>query len=121
MREGVMRVKRRVFAAVLVLSLLALLVAASTVVAAEEEGKAAAEEEAKAIAFGWIAIAAGIAMAGSALGAGMAIASTGTAATGATAEKPEVFGRVLIFVALAEALAIYGLLIAFLLLKNIKM
>jgi len=113
-----MRVKKRVFAAVLALSLLALLVAASTVVAAEEEGKAAAEE-AKAIANGWIAIAAGIAMAGSALAAGMAIASTGTAATGATAEKPEVFGRVLIFVALAEALAIYGLLIAFMLLMKI--
>jgi len=37
------------------------------------------------------------------------------AAGGATAEKPEVFGRVLIFVALAEAIAIYGLLIAFML------
>ncbi len=64
---------------------------------------------------GWIAIAAGIAMAGSALGAGLAISSTGVAAAGATAEKPESFGRVLIFVALAEAIAIYGLLIAFML------
>lgn len=64
---------------------------------------------------GWIAIAAGIAMAGGALGAGIGIASTGVAAAGATAEKPESFGRVLIFVALAEAIAIYGLLIAFML------
>jgi V/A-type H+-transporting ATPase subunit K len=64
---------------------------------------------------GWIAIAAGIAMAGGALGAGISIASTGVAAAGATAEKPESFGRVLIFVALAEAIAIYGLLIAFML------
>ena len=64
---------------------------------------------------GWIAIAAGIAMAGSALAAGIAISSTGVAAAGATAEKPESFGRVLIFVALAEAIAIYGLLIAFML------
>ncbi len=63
----------------------------------------------------WIAIAASIAMAGSALAAGWAISSTGVAAAGATAEKPEVFGRVLIFVALAEAIAIYGLLIAFML------
>ncbi|MCW3131867.1 MAG: hypothetical protein N2V73_04015 [Candidatus Methanospirare jalkutatii] len=115
-----MRVRKRVFAAVLALSLLALLVAASTVVAAEEEGKAASEEEAKAIANGWIAIAAGITMVGSAIAAGIAIASTGTAATGATAEKPEVFGRVLIFVALAEALAIYGLLIAFMLWTKIS-
>ena len=102
-----MRVKK--IAMLVSLSLLALLFALSTVGA--EEGA----EEAAATASGWIAIAAGIAMAGSALGAGMAIASTGTAATGATAEKPEVFGRVLIFVALAEALAIYGLLIAFML------
>ena len=63
----------------------------------------------------WIAIAASIAMAGSALAAGWAISTTGVAAAGATAEKPEVFGRVLIFVALAEAIAIYGLLIAFML------
>lgn len=64
---------------------------------------------------GWIAIAAAITMAGSALAAGWAISTTGVAAAGATAEKPEVFGRVLIFVALAEAIAIYGLLIAFML------
>jgi len=63
----------------------------------------------------WIALAASIAMAGGALGAGWAISTTGVAAAGATAEKPEAFGRVLIFVALAEAIAIYGLLIAFML------
>ena len=64
---------------------------------------------------GLIAIAAGITMVGSALAAGIAISATGVAAAGATAEKPESFGRVLIFVALAEAIAIYGLLIAFML------
>ena len=62
-----------------------------------------------------IALSAAITMAGSAFAAGWAISATGVAATGATAEKPEVFGRVLIFVALAEAIAIYGLLIAFML------
>ncbi|NQE45526.1 ATP synthase subunit c [ANME-1 cluster archaeon GoMg2] len=64
---------------------------------------------------GWTAIAAAITMVGSALAAGWGISATGVAAAGATAEKPEVFGRVLIFVALAEAIAIYGLLIAFML------
>ena len=68
----------------------------------------------------WIAIAAGLSMAGAAIGSGIAISATGTAATGATAEKPEVFGRVLIFVALAEAVAIYGLLIAFMLWTKIR-
>lgn len=76
-------------------------------------GVASAQEQ--AAASGWIAIGAGIAMAGSALAAGWAISATGTAAAGAIVEKPEVFGRVLIFVALAEAIAIYGLLIALML------
>ncbi|MDF2957787.1 MAG: hypothetical protein OD814_001409 [Candidatus Alkanophagales archaeon MCA70_species_1] len=68
----------------------------------------------------WIALATAITMAGSAFASAWAIAATGTAASAATAEKPEVFGRVLIFVALAEAVAIYGLLIAFMLWTKIK-
>lgn len=51
-----------------------------------------------------------------AIAAAYAIAATGTAGAGATAEKPEVFGKVMIFVALAEAIAIYGLVIAVLIL-----
>ncbi len=62
---------------------------------------------------GWMAMAAAVAMTGAAIGAGIAVSTTGVAAAGATAEKPEVFGRVMIFVALAEAIAVYGLLIAF--------
>jgi len=64
---------------------------------------------------GLIAIGAGISMAGGAIGAGAGISGTGAAAIGVIAEKPEAFGRVLIFVALAEALAIYGLLFALML------
>ena len=81
-------------------------------------GVVAAQEEAAAGAItdkSWIAIASGIAMGASALGAGHAVAATGVAAAGATTEKPELMGRVLIFVALGEAIAIYGLLIAFML------
>jgi V/A-type H+-transporting ATPase subunit K len=63
----------------------------------------------------WIALATAATMIGSAWAASWAIVATGVAAAGATAEKPEVSGRVLIFVALAEAIAIYGLLIAFML------
>ena len=63
----------------------------------------------------WIALATAATMVGSAWAASWAIVATGVAAAGATAEKPEVSGRVLIFVALAEAIAIYGLLIAFML------
>ncbi len=90
---------------------LCLLLVLTGLASAQEEGGAAGG----ATDSGWIAISAGIAMAGGAIGAGFAISSTGTAAVGATAEKPEIFGRVLIFVALAEAIAIYALLIAFML------
>lgn len=50
------------------------------------------------------------------VGAGIAVASSGAAAVGAIAEKPESFGRSLIFVGLSEGIAIYGLIISFLIL-----
>lgn len=50
------------------------------------------------------------------LGAGYAVAKVGSAAMGVLSEKPELFGRVLIFVALAEGIAIYGVGVAVLLL-----
>src|ERR1051325_4970165 len=53
-----------------------------------------------------------------ALGAGVAVSGTGAAAIGAITEKPEALGRSLIFVGLAEGVAIYGLLISFLVLPK---
>ena len=52
-----------------------------------------------------------------AIGAGMAVSGTGAAAVGTIAEKPEAFGRALIFVGLAEGIAIYGLIISFMILN----
>jgi len=52
------------------------------------------------------------------IGAGIAVSGTGAAAVGAIAEKPEAFGRSLIFVGLAEGIAIYGLVISFLVLPQ---
>ena len=52
------------------------------------------------------------------IGAGIAVGGSGAAAVGATAEKPESFGRALIFVGLSEGIAIYGLIISFLVLPN---
>jgi V/A-type H+-transporting ATPase subunit K len=51
------------------------------------------------------------------IGAAYAVGATGSAAIGVIAEKPETFGRVLIFVGLAEGVAIYGLIIAFMVLQ----
>jgi V/A-type H+-transporting ATPase subunit K len=50
------------------------------------------------------------------IGAGIAVGGSGAAAVGATAEKPESFGRSLIFVGLSEGIAIYGLMISFIIL-----
>ena len=60
-------------------------------------------------------IGAGIAVAGSTIGAGIAVSYTGAAALAAIAEKPEMLGRSLVIVGLAEGIAIYGLIIAVLL------
>jgi V/A-type H+-transporting ATPase subunit K len=51
----------------------------------------------------------------SCLGAGLAVGRVGAAAIGASTERPEMLARSLIFVALAEGIAIYGLLVAILL------
>ncbi|MGE5089907.1 MAG: ATPase [Candidatus Levyibacteriota bacterium] len=64
-------------------------------------------------------IAAAVATAFAALGAGLAVARVGTAAVGALAEKPELFGRLLIFVGLAEGIAIYGLIVSILILNRL--
>jgi len=57
-------------------------------------------------------IGAAIAVAGSTLGAGVAVSYTGSAALAAIAEKPEMLGRSLVIVGLAEGIAIYGLIVA---------
>ena len=66
----------------------------------------------------YAALAAAIAVGAGSLGAAYAVSTTGSAAVGAIAEKPELFGRALIFVGLAEGVAIYGLIIAFIILNR---
>jgi V/A-type H+-transporting ATPase subunit K len=67
----------------------------------------------------WGMMAAAIAAGLSAVGAAYAVAHVGSAAVGALAEKPELLGRVLILVGLAEGIAIYGLIVAILILNRI--
>jgi V/A-type H+-transporting ATPase subunit K len=57
-------------------------------------------------------IAAAIAVAGSSIGAAFAVAYTGSAALAAMSERPEIFGRAMVVVGLAEGIAIYGLIVA---------
>ncbi|HYU55343.1 MAG TPA: hypothetical protein VEL71_03895 [Candidatus Dormibacteraeota bacterium] len=59
--------------------------------------------------------AAGLTMGAAALGAGFGIGAAGSAMASATAEKPEIFSRAVVSLILAEALAIYALVTALLL------
>jgi V/A-type H+-transporting ATPase subunit K len=81
---------------------------------AAEPARAAADSNVAAWAMMAAAIAAGLAT----LAAGYAVAVVGSAAIGALAEKPELIGRVLILVGLAEGIAIYGLIVAVLILNR---
>ena len=54
------------------------------------------------------------------IGGGIAVAAGAPAAIGATAEDPKVFGKSLIFVALGEAIALYGVVISVLILTHVK-
>ncbi len=64
-------------------------------------------------------IAAAIAFGLGAIGAGIAISHVGAAAMGAIAEKPEIAGQALIFVALAEGLVVFGFITALMILGKI--
>lgn len=70
-------------------------------------------------AVSWGFIAAAISTGLSALGAGLAVSNVGSAAIGAMAEKPEILGRTLIVIGLAEGIAIYGLIVSILILNQI--
>lgn len=49
----------------------------------------------------------------STIGAGIAVAAASSSALGAISEDPKLMGKSLIFVALAEGIALYGLLVTF--------
>ena len=52
------------------------------------------------------------------IAAGIAVSNTGAAALGAISEKPETFGRALVFVGLSEGIGIYGLIVSVLILNH---
>lgn len=66
-----------------------------------------------------LAIGAGLTMGLSVIGSGIAVGRIGAAAMGAAAEKPELLTRSLLFVALAEGLAVLGFAIAIMLVQKI--
>lgn len=78
-------------------------------------GDAAVTASAAGMAYLAAAVSTGLAC----IGAGVAVASGASAAIGAVSEDPKSFGKALIFVVLGEGIAIYGLLIAILILNRV--
>ena len=110
-----------VVAPALLATTLLLGIAATALLLWTPEARAAGDAGAalRAVDTSWVFIGAALATGMSSLGAGLAVAKVGTAAVGALAEKPELFGRLLIFIGLAEGIAIYGLIVSILMLNRL--
>lgn len=80
--------------------------------AARAAGTAAADN---GLAYVGVALATGLAT----IGTGYAVGSCGAAALGAVSEDPKILGKTLIFVGLAEGIAIYGLIISIMILGQL--
>lgn len=98
------------------------LVALSTVAAFACSGTASAADAGEAVAAasgladGLKYVGAALAVGLSGVGGGIAVSSAAAAALGAMSENDTIFGKALIFVGLAEGVALYGLLVALLML-----
>lgn len=77
------------------------------------------EKEASKSYMGMGFLAAAISTSVSAIAAGIAVSIVGSAAIGAVSENPEIMGRSIIFVGLAEGIAIYGLIISIMILGKL--
>lgn len=104
-REKALRVFKSMLggSAILIIISIVLLFSPSTALAESQQVK-----EVNGNAMIGVALSTGLA----ALGAGIAVGMTGSAAIGAISEDPKMLGRSLIFVGLAEGIAIYGLVIS---------
>ncbi|PWI48195.1 V-type ATP synthase subunit K [Candidatus Heimdallarchaeota archaeon B3_Heim] len=103
--------KVKIVVGTLVLVFLSLTIAVSSVVASPESTQSVTQEDSN-----WgIGLGAGIAIGLAGLGAGLGLGSASSAAIGAIAERPEVFGRTIIFIAFIEGIGVFGFVIAFLL------
>ena len=95
----------------------AVVLSVPAVVSAAEADVAAVHTTKEWMGFAYLsaAIAVGLAC----IASSYAVAHIGSAGMGAMSEKPELTGRVLIFLGLAEGIAIYGLIIAIMILNKL--
>ena len=76
---------------------------------------AASDSSASGLGFIAASISTGLAT----IGAGYAVGAVGSSALGAVSEDPGILGKTLIFVGLAEGIAIYGLIVSIMILGRI--
>ncbi|MCL2049753.1 MAG: ATP synthase subunit C [Defluviitaleaceae bacterium] len=82
-------------------------------------GRAYAEAAVSDLALAAAFIGAGLVTGLGAIGTGIAVSSAAAAAIGAISENESNFGKAMIFVAMSEGIAIYGLLISFMILGRV--
>ena len=114
---------RKAQVALAVLAMLVVGILAVVTPAHAQSAAAGAEVSAGALsdhAKGMYVMAIAVVVAGACIGAGIAVGRVGSAALGAMSERPEMFGRAIVLVGLAEGIAIYGLIIGFILLGKLR-
>jgi V/A-type H+-transporting ATPase subunit K len=119
-RGSAPRDPRRVLAAVMVAAFLALGFSVTAAFAAEEPAAAEAAGNSNGgspngLGLMGAALSTGLAC----IGAGIGVAFVGSAALGVVGEKPSLFGTTLIYMGLAEGIAIYGLVISLFILNRL--
>lgn len=87
--------------------------------AANEVAEATSLVNTNAFAEGMGYVGAALAVGLSGIGGGIAVAASASAALGAISENEGAFGKSLIFVGLAEGIALYGLLIGFMIISRL--
>lgn len=115
------RMNLLVFAALIVMiSLMSVSVfAADNGETAQTEQTQTAEAADSGASKGMGLLAAGLVTGLAGIGGGIAVAAGAPAAIAATSEDPKAFGKALIFVALGESIALYGVVISILILNKI--
>lgn len=91
--------------------------AAATTAAADTAAASTADTHNSSMGMGLLAAALVTGLAG--IGGGIAVAAGAPAAIAANSENPKTFGKSLIFVALGESIALYGLVISIMILSKL--
>ena len=123
MRKLITLSSTAIFATIVIVLMITLVSSVSRVYGQAEHAaetqvaKEYSEQGAKVVVWGFAAAAFSTAI--GCIGAGVAVAYVGSAALGAVGEKPELAARALIYVGLAEGIAIYGLIISIMILTKL--